>query len=68
MTDHEPRLWRNDDAIRRVGEGFLACTLSKAEWTHEAHISTTCWLIWSGGHPPTGPPGPHPPLNESVAA
>lgn len=45
MTDHEPRLWRNDDAIRRVGEGFLACTLPKTEWTHEAHISTTCWLI-----------------------
>ena len=45
MTDHEPRLWPNDEAIRRVGEGFLACTLPKPEWTHEAHISTTCWLI-----------------------
>jgi hypothetical protein len=45
MTDHEPRLWPNDEAIRRVGEGFLACTLPKAEWTHEAHIATTCWLI-----------------------
>jgi hypothetical protein len=51
MTDHEhhtrlgPRLWPNDDAIRRVGEGFLARTLPKSEWTHEAHISTTCWLI-----------------------
>ena len=45
MSDHEPRLWPNDDAIRRVGEGFLACTLPKPEWTHEAHISTTCWLI-----------------------
>ena len=38
MTDHEPRLWPHDDAIRRVGEGFLACTLPKPEWTHEAHI------------------------------
>ncbi|HKR24654.1 MAG TPA: hypothetical protein VJS15_05310 [Allosphingosinicella sp.] len=45
MTDHEPRLWPNDDAIRRVGEGFLARTLPKSEWTHEAHISTTCWLL-----------------------
>jgi len=44
-TEHEPRLWPDDDAIRRVGEGFLACTLPKPEWTHEAHISTTCWLI-----------------------
>ena len=42
MTDHEPRLWPHDDAIRRVGEGFLACTLPKPEWTHEAHISPTC--------------------------
>jgi hypothetical protein len=45
MTDHEPRLWPDDAAIRRVGEGFLACTLPKPEWTHEAHISTTCWII-----------------------
>ena len=44
-TEHEPRLWPDDEAIRRVGEGFLARTLPKAEWTHEAHISTTCWLI-----------------------
>jgi hypothetical protein len=45
MNEHEPRLWPNDDAIRRVGGGFLARTLSKPEWTHEAHISTTCWLL-----------------------
>ena len=44
-NDHGPRLWPHDDAIRRTGEGFLARTLPKAEWTHEAHISTTCWLI-----------------------
>lgn len=45
MTDHEPRLWPNGEAIRRVGEGFLACTLAKSEWTHEAHIATTSWII-----------------------
>jgi len=44
-TDHEPRLWPHDDAIRRVGEGFIACTLPRSEWTHEAHISTTSWII-----------------------
>ena len=44
-TEHEPRLWPDDDAIRRVGEGFLARTLPKAEWTHEAHLSTCAWLI-----------------------
>jgi hypothetical protein len=45
MSDHEPRLWPHDAAIRRVGKGFLACTLPKPEWTHEAHIATTSWLI-----------------------
>ena len=45
MSKHEPRLWPHDDAIRRVGEGFLACALPKPEWTHEAHISTTSWIV-----------------------
>jgi len=45
MSNHEPRLWPNDEAIRRVGEGFLLCTLPKPEWTHEAHIATTSWII-----------------------
>jgi hypothetical protein len=45
VNDHAPRLWPHDDAIRRVGEGMLARTLPKAEWTHEAHIAATCWLI-----------------------
>jgi hypothetical protein len=45
MNEHEPRLWPHDDAIERVGESFLACILPKAEWTHEAHLSTCAWLI-----------------------
>jgi len=45
MSEHEPRLWPNDEAIKRVGEGFLARTLPKPEWTHEAHIGTTSWII-----------------------
>lgn len=45
MSDHEPRLFADDDAIRRVGEGMLACALPKAEWTHEAHIATCAWLV-----------------------
>ncbi len=43
--DHEPRLFADDAAIRHVGEGMLACSLPKAEWTHEAHIATCAWLI-----------------------
>jgi hypothetical protein len=44
-THHEPRLFPDDSAIRRVGEGMLARTLPKPEWTHEAHLATTLWLI-----------------------
>jgi hypothetical protein len=44
-TTHHPRLWPHDDAIRDTGTRFLARTLPKPEWTHEAHISTTCWLL-----------------------
>ena len=46
MTDcHEPRLFPADAAIRRVGEGMLARTLPRPEWTHEAHLATCAWLI-----------------------
>jgi hypothetical protein len=45
MSEHEPRLWPHDEAIRRVGEGLLACTLARASWTHEAHLSACAWLI-----------------------
>ena len=43
--EHEPRLWPNDAAIRRIGEGLLACTLPRPEWTHEAHLATTTYLL-----------------------
>jgi hypothetical protein len=48
MTDIKtclPRLWPHDDAIRHVGEGMLACTLPRAEWTHEAHLAACAWLV-----------------------
>ncbi len=46
MTDrHEPRLFPDDAAIRRVGEGMLARTLPRPLWTHEAHLATCAWLI-----------------------
>lgn len=46
MTEtHEPRLFADDSAIRRIGEAMLARTLAKAEWTHEAHLAATAWLI-----------------------
>lgn len=45
MTDHSPRLFETADAIRRVGEGLLARTLPRLEWTHEAHLAATTYLV-----------------------
>lgn len=45
MTDHSIRLFESDAAIRRLGEGLLARTLPKAEWTHEAHLAACAWLV-----------------------
>jgi hypothetical protein len=43
--EHKPRLFASDAAIRRIGEGLLARTLPRADWTHEAHLAATAWLI-----------------------
>ena len=45
MTDQEIRLVADDDAVRHVGEGLLARTLPKVEWTHEAHLAACLWLL-----------------------
>ncbi|MFC7497879.1 hypothetical protein ACFQRC_01435 [Enterovirga sp. GCM10030262] len=45
MNDHEPRLFADDEAVRRLGEAMLARTLPRAEWTHEAHLATCLWLL-----------------------
>ena len=39
MTDHPIRNFKSAAAVRHVGEGLLARTLPKAEWTHEAHLA-----------------------------
>jgi len=45
MTDHKIRFFADDAAIRHVGEGLLARTLPRAEWTHEAHLASCLWLL-----------------------
>ncbi len=45
MNDHKPRLFECDADIRRIGEGLLACTLPKADWTHEAHLAACTWIV-----------------------
>ena len=45
MTDYKPRLFTSDAEIEHLGEGLLTRTLSKAEWTHEAHLGATTYLL-----------------------
>jgi len=45
MTDHSPRLFTSDAQIERIGEGLLARTLPRADWTHEAHLAATTYLL-----------------------
>jgi len=45
MIDYKPRLFHSDDEIVHIAEGMLARTLPKPEWTHEAHLATTTYLL-----------------------
>src|SRR4249919_1277119 len=58
MTDYRPRLFASDAAVARVGEGLLAAShaggmdgraiardLPREEWTHEAHLAATTYLV-----------------------
>ena len=45
MTDLPFRPFTDAAAIRRIGEELLARTLPRAEWTHEAHLAATTWLL-----------------------
>ena len=44
MTEFPVRHFLSDDAVARVGDGLLARTLSREEWTHEAHLAATTYL------------------------
>ncbi|HET8534131.1 MAG TPA: hypothetical protein VFL74_01130 [Sphingomicrobium sp.] len=45
MPEFEPRPFPSDEAIERIGEGLLARTLPRDEWTHEAHLAATTYLL-----------------------
>ena len=45
MTDFRPRLFATDAEVEHLGEGLLARTLSREEWTHEAHLAATTYLL-----------------------
>jgi hypothetical protein len=45
MTEYSPRLFSTDAEIARLGEGLISCTLSREDWTHEAHLGATAYLL-----------------------
>jgi hypothetical protein len=45
MTDFSPRLFTTDAEVERLGAGLLACTLPRVDWTHEAHLAATTYLV-----------------------
>ena len=40
-----PRLFGTEDEVRRVAGGLLACTLPRADWTHEGHLAAVSALV-----------------------
>ena len=45
MTEYHPRFFHSDAEIERVGEGLLERSLPRSEWTHEAHLAATTYLL-----------------------
>ena len=45
MTEFHPRLFHSDAEVEHLGEGLVACTLQRSEWTHEAHLAATTYLL-----------------------
>ena len=45
MTEFPVRHFLSDEAVAHVGEGLLARTLPREEWTHEAHLAATTYLV-----------------------
>ena len=45
MTEYHPRFFKFDAEIEHIGEGLLARSLPRGEWTHEAHLAATAYLL-----------------------
>jgi hypothetical protein len=45
MTEYRPRPFKSDAEIEHIGEGLIARTLRREEWTHEAHLAATTYLL-----------------------
>ena len=45
MTEFPVRHFDSDEAVAHIGEGLLSRALPREEWTHEAHLAATTYLI-----------------------
>lgn len=45
MSEFRPRLFTSDAGVIRLGEGLLARNLSHEDFTHEAHLGATTYLL-----------------------
>lgn len=45
MINHSIHFFADDSAIAHLGEGLIACTLAREEWTHEAHLAACLYLL-----------------------
>lgn len=45
MSEFEIRLFSDDASIVHIGEGLLARSLPREEWTHEAHLAACTWIV-----------------------
>jgi len=45
MTEFPARHFAADADVIHIGEGLLARTLPREEWTHEAHLAATLYLL-----------------------
>jgi hypothetical protein len=45
MTHHAPRLFADGKEIERIGEGLIARTLTRPDWTHEAHLAACLYIL-----------------------
>src|SRR4051794_35563517 len=45
MTEYRPRLFTSGAEIERIGEGLLARDLPRDDWTREAHLAATTYLL-----------------------
>ena len=45
MTEFPVRHFMSEVAVAHVGEGLLSRILPRAEWTHEAHLAATTYIV-----------------------